>query len=79
MINRHNNISNFFFFQRLASLGHTVIGVEFVESAIEQFFQEQNIKFSVKTVEDFKVFTVKKVFFLDFGYDLLFNFFKFIE
>ena len=59
-------------------MGHTVIGVEFVESAIEQFFQEQNIRFSVKTVEDFKVFTVKKVFVLDFGYDL-FNFFKFIE
>lgn len=44
---------------RLASLGHTVIGVEFVLEAVEQFFQEQNIKFSVKEMEEFKVFTVK--------------------
>ena len=39
-------------------MGHNVVGVEFVESAIEQFFQEQNIKFSVKQVDEFKCFTV---------------------
>jgi thiopurine S-methyltransferase len=42
----------------LASMGHTVVGIEFVENAIEQFFQEQNIKFTVTTTGDFKVFTV---------------------
>lgn len=41
----------------LASLGHRVIGIEVVESAIEQFFQEQKIKFNIKTVDDFKVFS----------------------
>ena len=44
--------------KRLASLGHTVVGIEFVEEAIEQFFAENSIKFSAKTVDDFKVFTV---------------------
>lgn len=40
-------------------MGHTVIGIEFVESAIEQFFQEQKINFSVKAIDNFKVFIVK--------------------
>ena len=42
----------------IASMGHTVVGIEFVEEAIEQFFQEQKISFSIKQIEDFKVFTV---------------------
>ena len=49
-------------------MGHTVVGVEFVESAIEQFFQEQKINFSAKQLDDFKCFTVTKnylkIFFL---------------
>ena len=45
--------------KRLTSLGHTVVGIEFVETAIEEFFAENNIKFNVKTVDDFKVFSVK--------------------
>jgi hypothetical protein len=49
------------FFPRLASMGHTVIGIEFVQEAVEQFFQEQNIKYSVKVVDEFKLFTVKIV------------------
>ena len=42
----------------LASMGHTVVGIELAESALVQFFQEQNIKFTVTTTGDFKVFTV---------------------
>ena len=40
-------------------MGHTVIGVEFVESAIEQFFHEQRIKYNIKIIDNFKVFVVK--------------------
>ena len=39
-------------------MGHTVIGIEFVEDALKQFFQEQNIKYTTTQVDDFIVFTV---------------------
>ena len=39
-------------------MGHTVIGIEFVEDALKQFFQEQNIKYTTKNVDDFIVYTV---------------------
>jgi thiopurine S-methyltransferase len=42
----------------LASQGHEIVGVEFVEDAVLQFFAEQNIKYEVKEVENFKLFTV---------------------
>ena len=51
--------------KRLASLGHTVVGIELVETAIEEFFAENNIKFNVKTVDDFKVFSVKFIELVD--------------
>ena len=56
-------------------MGHTVIGIEFVQEAVEQFFQEQNIKYSVKVVDEFKLFTVKIVF----KRKLVFFIFKFIS
>jgi hypothetical protein len=42
----------------LASMGHTVVGIELAESALVQFFQEQKIAYTVKQTEDFKVYTV---------------------
>ncbi len=39
-------------------MGHTVVGIEFVEDAIKQFFQEQNIKYTTKNVDEFIVYTV---------------------
>ena len=57
--------------KRLASLGHTVVGIELVETAIEEFFAENNIKFNVKTVDDFKVFSVKFIESVDIGWHLL--------
>lgn len=44
--------------KRIAAMGHTVIGIEFVEDAIKQFFQEQNIKYTTKNVDDFTLYTV---------------------
>ncbi|RNA26973.1 thiopurine S-methyltransferase [Brachionus plicatilis] len=41
----------------LASLGHEVVGVEFVQMACEQFFSENNIKFTVKDLGDLKLFS----------------------
>ncbi len=43
----------------LASLGLDVVGVEFVQDAIEQFFNENSITFTMKQLDlDFKLFTV---------------------
>ena len=39
-------------------MGHTVIGIEFVEDALKQFFQEQNIKYTTTKVDDFIVYKV---------------------
>ena len=39
-------------------MGHTVVGIEFVEEALKQFFQEQNIKYSVSKVDDFMLYMV---------------------
>ena len=39
-------------------MGHEIIGVEFVQIACEQFFVENNIKYSVSDIKDFKVFKV---------------------
>ncbi|CAF0916760.1 unnamed protein product [Brachionus calyciflorus] len=41
----------------LASLGHEIVGVEFVEAACEQFFNENNIKYTVSILKNFKLFT----------------------
>lgn len=43
---------------RLASLGHYVVGVEYVEDAVRQFFEEQKIKYQVTKVDEFQLFTV---------------------
>ena len=42
----------------LASLGHRIVGVEHCETAIRDFFSEQNIQFGVLEAEEFKIFTV---------------------
>ncbi|CAF0995279.1 unnamed protein product [Brachionus calyciflorus] len=41
----------------LASLGHEVVGVEYVQMACEKFFAENNIKHNVSEVQGFKLFT----------------------
>jgi len=46
-------------------MGHTVVGVEFVENAIEKFFQEQNIKFTVEQIDEFKCFKVNMIKYLN--------------
>jgi len=46
----------------LASMGHTVVGIELAESALVQFFQEQKIAYTVKQTDDFKVYTVCYLF-----------------
>ncbi len=46
-------------------MGHTVVGVEFVENAIEQFFQGQNIKFTVEQIDEFKCFKVNMIKYLN--------------
>ena len=53
-----NYLKNIYLTLRIASMGHTVIGIEFVEDAIKQFFQEQNIKYTTTKVDDFIVYTV---------------------
>jgi thiopurine S-methyltransferase len=42
----------------LASKGYEIVGVEFTEDAVLQFFAEQNIKYDVKEINDFKLYTV---------------------
>lgn len=39
-------------------MGHKIVGVEFVQSAIEQFFKENNLKFTMKKIENFQVYYV---------------------
>ena len=48
-------------------MNHTVVGVELVESAIELFFKEHEINFSIQQLDDFKCFTVKKISFHKFS------------
>jgi hypothetical protein len=48
---------------RLASLGHTIIGVEYVEQAALDFFKEHSINYTVKKVKDFKLYSVIELFF----------------
>lgn len=40
--------------------GHTIIGVECVRSALEEFFEEQSIKYTVSELQDIEgsLFTV---------------------
>ncbi len=40
----------------LASKGYEIVGVEYVEDAVQQFFAEQNIKYEQEQVKDFKLF-----------------------
>ena len=40
----------------LASLGHEVVGVEYCEKPVQDFFREQNIKYEVKDVKNFKLY-----------------------
>ena len=44
----------------LASLGHTVVGIELAESALVQFFHEQKIEYNISQIDEFKVFKVKQ-------------------
>ncbi len=44
----------------VASMGHDVIGVESNQKAIEQFFNEMDIKYDIEENDDFKIY---KVFF----------------
>lgn len=39
-------------------MGHEIVGVEFVQEACEQFYAENGIKYTVKDLKDFKMFTV---------------------
>ena len=43
---------------RVADQGHTVVGIEVAQQAIEEFFQEQGLKYSCEDVRDFKLFKV---------------------
>ncbi|XP_062582862.1 probable thiopurine S-methyltransferase isoform X1 [Saccostrea cucullata] len=59
LINGRENIQIFFplcgkalDMRRLWDLGHTVIGVETVRSALEDFFEEQSIKYTVTDLTD---------------------------
>lgn len=47
----------------LALQGHTVIGVELIESSIWEFFEEQNLEYTVSTVEpqQIKVYKAKEM------------------
>jgi hypothetical protein len=53
-------------YARFWDQGHTVIGVEFVRSALEEFFKEQSIKYTVLDLPDIEgsVFTVSSYEFL---------------
>jgi thiopurine S-methyltransferase len=44
----------------LASLGHTVVGIELAESALVQFFHEQKIEYNISQIDEFKVYKVKQ-------------------
>jgi len=44
---------------RLAQQGHQVIGVEYVEDAVLEFFQEQNLEYEVCQCNNFKLYTTK--------------------
>ena len=39
-------------------MGHEIVGIEYAQIACKQFFEEQNIKYNVSQVNDFKIFTV---------------------
>ncbi|CAF0995300.1 unnamed protein product [Brachionus calyciflorus] len=41
----------------LASLGHQVVGVEFVKSAIEEFFDENKMQFKLIELDKFKLYS----------------------
>ena len=43
---------------RLALQGHQIIGIEYVENAVVQFFTEQKIEYDTKEVKDFKLYSV---------------------
>ena len=64
LIQNRSNVTVFFPFcgkavdmAWLASLGHNIVGIEYVEEAVRQFFSEQNIQFTVTEVKDYKLFT----------------------
>ena len=42
----------------LASLGHMIVGVEFVQDAIEEFFKENNLSFKLEQIDNFKLYSV---------------------
>jgi hypothetical protein len=42
----------------LASQGYSVVGIEFVKTACEEFFSEQKIEYSVEKVDDYNLFRV---------------------
>ena len=37
---------------RLSSLGHIVIGIEFIQDAVEQFFVDNKLAFTAKKIDD---------------------------
>lgn len=43
---------------RFASLGHEIVGVEGVQTAIEEFFNENKLEYTVRDSNDFKVYEV---------------------
>lgn len=45
--------------KRLASLGHSVIGIEISQLACEQFFNENNMKYSKINLQEFILYLVK--------------------
>jgi hypothetical protein len=42
----------------LAANGHEIIGVEYVKEAIEQFFDENKIEYTLKENKGLKLYTV---------------------
>jgi hypothetical protein len=45
-------------FFRLASLGHEIVGIEGAQIAVEEFFKENNLEYTVRVVKDFQVYEV---------------------
>jgi hypothetical protein len=45
-------------FIRLASIGHEIVGVELAKQAIEEFFSENKLTFSIQESGDFQVYKV---------------------
>ena len=41
-----------------ASLGHEVVGVEGAKAAVEEFFTENNIEYTIRDATDFQVYEV---------------------